>query len=169
MQALVQMYSATLDAQYLQQAITAAEWALAQRGAAGRGLSPRREGSPRARILEDTLAMGAGHAGALRRDRRSQLARTLTQAAARFIRRNFATPGAGPAMLSAADRGQVLKPTPQIDENIATARFFNLTRALHRQRRLSRQTPSGRCAFWSHATLRCCARPIPAFCWPTRR
>ena len=41
------------------------------------------------------------------------------------MRRNFATPS-GAGFASAADRGQTLKPTPQIDENIAAARFFNL-------------------------------------------
>ena len=41
-----------------------------------------------------------------------------------FARKSFAAPRAG--YLTAADRGQVLKPKPQIDENVAAARFFDL-------------------------------------------
>ena len=32
----------------------------------------------------------------------------------------------GPGYVTTADRGQVLRPKPQIDENVAAARFFNL-------------------------------------------
>ena len=73
-QALVQLYSATLDAQYLQQAITAAEWALAQRGLPSGGFrhDDKDQAGP---FLEDTLAMARGMLDSLRNDGRSQLAR----------------------------------------------------------------------------------------------
>jgi uncharacterized protein YyaL (SSP411 family) len=122
-QALVQLYSATLDQRYLQQAVTALDWAVAHRslGAGGFRHDDIDAAGP---YLEDTLAMGRGMLAVYTATGdRKWLARS--EAAGGFIKQTFAMPqGAG--YLTAADRHQVLKPKPQIDENLAAARFFNL-------------------------------------------
>jgi uncharacterized protein YyaL (SSP411 family) len=122
-QALVQLYSATLDEQYLRQAQSATEWTVKNRVLPEGGFrhDERAAAGP---YLEDSLAMGRGLLAlySVTGDRQ-WLARA--EDTARFVRKNFPTArGAGYA--TAADRGQVLKPKPQIDENIAAARFFNL-------------------------------------------
>jgi len=123
MQALVQMYAATLERPYIEQAIAAANWTVKHRALAGGGFR-HAEQDPGGPYLEDSLTMGRGFLAlySVTGDR-TWLVRA--QAAGDFIRRTFA-PRRGPGYATAADRGQVLRPKPQIDENVATARFFNL-------------------------------------------
>jgi uncharacterized protein YyaL (SSP411 family) len=122
-QALAQLYSATSERQYLDQAIAAANWAIQRRAIAGGGFRHAHQ-DPAGPYLEDTLAMGRGLLAlyAATADR-AWLARA--QSAADFIAQTFASKR-GPGYLTTADRGQVLRPKPQIDENVALARFFNL-------------------------------------------
>ncbi|MEO8630922.1 MAG: DUF255 domain-containing protein [Betaproteobacteria bacterium] len=122
-QALVQLYSATLDQRYLQQAVAALDWAVVHRALPAGGFR-HDESDAAGPYLEDTLAMGRGMLAAYTATGdRKWLARS--EAAGRFVKQTFAAPqGAG--YLTAVDRRQVLKPKPQIDENLAAARFFNL-------------------------------------------
>jgi uncharacterized protein YyaL (SSP411 family) len=123
MQALVQMYVATLERPYLEQAIAAANWTIEHRALVGGGFR-HAEQDPGGPYLEDTLTMGRGFLALYSATGdRAWLARA--QAAADFIARTFARKR-GPGYATAADRGQVLQPKPQIDENVATARFLNL-------------------------------------------
>ena len=121
-QALAQLYSATLDGQYLHQAVTAAEWALKHRRLPNGGFR-HDEHDVAGPYLEDSIAMGQGLLALYAvTGERKWLA--YAQEAGVFARKSFAAPRAGYA--TAADRGQVLKPKPQIDENVAAARFFDL-------------------------------------------
>jgi uncharacterized protein YyaL (SSP411 family) len=122
-QALAQLYGATLDRQYLDQAIAAASWALRQRALPGGGFR-HGEQDRSGPYLEDTLTMARGLLAlyAATGDR-AWLAHA--QSAAGFITKTFAATR-GPGFITSADRGQVLRPKPQIDENVAAARFYNL-------------------------------------------
>lgn len=122
-QALTQLYSATLDTQYLQQAVTAAQWTMRERALPDGGF--RHDADDDAGpYLEDTIAMGRALLALYAvTGERQWLSRA--QASAEFARKNF-TVNVPAGYSTAADRGQILKPKPQIDENIAAARFFNL-------------------------------------------
>jgi uncharacterized protein YyaL (SSP411 family) len=122
-QALVQLYSATGERQYLDQAITAANWALRNRALPGGGFR-HAEQDRSGPYLEDTLAMARGLL-ALYTATAERIWLTNAQSAAEFIAHTFAAKR-GPGFVTSADRGQVLRPKPQIDENVAAARFFNL-------------------------------------------
>jgi len=120
-QALTQLYSATLDPQYLSEARAAADWALRKRALPGGGF--RHDASDTdGPYLEDTLAIGRGML-ALYGATAERAWLFHARACAAFIRTRFAGEA---GYRTAQDRGQVLKPKPQIDENIAAARFFNL-------------------------------------------
>lgn len=120
-QALAQLYSATLDPQYLAEARAAADWALRNRALPGGGF--RHDASDAdGPYLEDTLAMARGMLALHAATGERAWLRHAREAAA-FIRTRFAAEAGYP---TAQDLGQVLKPKPQIDENIAAARFFNL-------------------------------------------
>jgi len=122
-QALVQLYSATLDEQYLRQAQAAAAWAIEHRSLPGGGFG-HDERDASGPFLDDSVAMGRALLALYSvTGKRKWLARA--EDAGRFVRNNFVT-GRNAGYTTAADRGQILKPTPQIDENIAAARFFNL-------------------------------------------
>ena len=141
-QALIQLYSATMDQRYLQQAVTALDWAVAHRSLPAGGFR-HDESDAAGPYLEDTLAMGRAMLAVYTAtgDRKWL---TRSEAAGRFIKQTFAAPqGAG--YLTAADRLQVLRPKPQIDENLAAARFFNL---------LARYTGSGDYAAQSQRAMR---------------
>jgi hypothetical protein len=122
-QALVQLYSATLDPLYLQEALATADWSVRNRSLSGGGFrhDENDAGGP---YLEDSVAMGRGLLAlySVTGDR-TWLARA--EQTARFVRATFAAKATA-GYATAAERGQVLKPMPQIDENLAAARFFNL-------------------------------------------
>jgi uncharacterized protein YyaL (SSP411 family) len=122
-QALVQLYSATLERQYQEQAIASANWAIQHRSLSGGGF---RHGEQDAAgpYLEDSLTMGRGLLALYAATgERPWLSRA--QSTADFIGHTFVGKR-GPGYVTTADRGQVLRPKPQIDENVAAARFFNL-------------------------------------------
>ncbi len=122
-QALVQLYSATLDPLYLRQALAAAEWSVRNRSLSSGGFrhDENDAGGP---YLEDSVAMGRGML-ALYTVTGDRGWLTRAEQTARFVRDTFALKGKG-GFATAAERGQVLEPMPQIDENLAAARFFNL-------------------------------------------
>jgi uncharacterized protein len=122
-QALVQLYSATLEPSYLRQAVAAADWSLRNRSLSGGGFR-HDESDAGGPYLDDSLAMGRGLL-ALYSATGDRAWLTHAQQTARFVRSTFAVEAAG-GFATAAERGQVLKPAPQIDENLAAARFFNL-------------------------------------------
>ena len=122
-QALVQLYSATLDPRYLRQAIAAADWSVRNRSLNSGGFRHDQNdtGGP---YLEDSVAMGRGLL-ALLSATGDRLWLTRAEQTGRFIRTTFVSK-ASSGYVTAAERGQILKPKPQIDENLAAARFFNL-------------------------------------------
>jgi len=122
-QALVQLYSATLDPRYLRQAIAAADWSVRNRSLNSGGFRHDQNdtGGP---YLEDSVAMGRGLL-ALFSATGDRLWLTRAEQTGRFIRTTFVSK-ASSGYVTAAERGQILKPKPQIDENLAAARFFNL-------------------------------------------
>jgi len=122
-QALAQLYSATLDRQYLDQAMVAANWTLRHRALPGGGFR-HAEQDPSGPYLEDSLTMARGLL-ALYAATGDRTWLVHAQSAASFIAQTFAAKR-GPGFLTSADRGQVLRPKPQIDENVAAARFYNL-------------------------------------------
>ena len=128
-QALVQLYGATGQADALSQALRSARWILEQRGLPGGGF--RHDAAFVAGpYLGDTLAMGRAFLSLyVATAERVWLGRA--EAAAGFIAKNFAA-GSGPAVgfITAAPAPQagalLATPKPQRDENIAMARFANL-------------------------------------------
>ncbi len=122
-QALVQFYSATGDSLYLRQAVAAADWTVRNRSLSGGGFrhDENDAGGP---YLEDSLAM-ARRLLALYSVTGDRVWLTRAEQTARFVRSTFASKATG-GYTTVAERGQVLKPMPQIDENLAAARFFNL-------------------------------------------
>jgi len=122
-QALAQLYSATLDRQYLDQAMVAANWTLRHRALPGGGFR-HAEQDPSGPYLEDSLTMARGLL-ALYAATGDRTWLVHAQSAASFIAQTFAAKRR-PGFITSADRGQVLRPKPQIDENVAAARFYNL-------------------------------------------
>ena len=122
-QALVQLYSATLDPLYLREAVATADWSVRNRSLSGGGFrhDENDAGGP---YLEDSVAMGRGLL-ALYSVTGDRIWLARAEQTARFVRSTFASK-AKAGYATAAERGQVLKPMPQIDENLAAARFFNL-------------------------------------------
>src|SRR4051794_2013775 len=129
-QGLVAWYAATGETKALDEAKQAAEWVIANRALDGGGFrhDERDSGGP---FLGDTLAMGRAFLalyGAT--GDREWLKRS--EAAAGFIEKRFGGNGAEDAAgfptaaAAAASASSALKPQPQIDENVAAARFFNL-------------------------------------------
>ena len=122
-QALVQLYSATLEEQYLEQAQAAATWTVELRLLPDGGFA-HDEKDASGPYLDDSVAMGRALLALYSvTGERNWLARA--EDAARFVRKSFIG-AANAGYMTVADGGQILKPTPQIDENIAAARFFNL-------------------------------------------
>ena len=109
------------DSDALDQAIAAANWALANRALSGGGF--RHDASDAAGpYLGDTLAMGRAFLALYRASAdRAWLERASS--AADFIAGNFAAHGAG--FTSARTTGPITA-VPRLDENIALARFANL-------------------------------------------
>ena len=122
-QALVQLYSATLEPLYLQQAVAAADWSVRNRSLSSGGFR-HDESDAAGPYLEDSVAMGRGLL-ALYSATGARIWLTRAEQTGRFIDSTFASKATG-GYVTAAERGQVLKPMPQIDENLAAARYFNL-------------------------------------------
>jgi uncharacterized protein YyaL (SSP411 family) len=133
-QALVQLYSATGQIAYLDQARRAAQWILEHRGLKGGGFRHDRSDAA-GPYLGDTLAMARAFLslyGATAE--RSWL--TRAEQAASFMAQNFIDPASTAGFTTAAiaaAAGAVAaapkngaSPKPQRDENIALARFANL-------------------------------------------
>ena len=123
-QALATLFDATGDKTCLEEARTAAQWAIANRALDGGGFS--HDAADRAGpFLEDTLAMGRGFLAlyASTGDRQ-WLARA--EAAMAFVEARFRN-GPLPGYLGTPSAAQaVIKWQPGIDENVALARFANL-------------------------------------------
>ncbi len=122
LQALTTLYAATGATRYLDQARRAADWTLAHRSLPDGGFR-HDEKDAAGPYLEDSLAMARGLLSLYQvTGERPWLDRA--QSAGTSMRKSFAKPRTG--FITARDRGSVLAPRPQIDENIAAARFFNL-------------------------------------------
>jgi uncharacterized protein len=122
-EAVAELYAATGDAQYLNEAVRAADWIVKNRALDGGGF--RHDAKDAAGpYLSDTLAMGRAFLALyeVTGDRR-WLARS--EAAAKFIAANFATGKAGYVTAKAPADGSYT-PRPERDENMLVARFGNL-------------------------------------------
>lgn len=120
--ALAQLYSATGDAEVLDEATKAAAWALRERALPGGGFSHDAKDAA-GPYLTDSLWMGRGLL-ALYAATGDRTFFAHARAATDFVQRRFRVAN---GFASAA--GGRLAPRPQIDENIALVRFANL---LHR-------------------------------------
>lgn len=122
---LAALYAASGDSRYLDQARRAAEWIVKHRSYPGGGFRHDRKDAA-GPYLGDSLAMGRAFLGlyAATADR-YWLVRA--EQAADFVARHFQA-GGGAAGFATADSsaGGVHKPAPQLDENVALARFANL-------------------------------------------
>lgn len=119
--ALTFLYSATGDEKTLDRALAATRWVLENRALPAGGF--RHDAVDAAGpYLEDTLAMGRAFLG-LYQVTGARMWLRRAEAAAGFIRANFAVGNAGYAT---ATTGGVLEPQPHVDENIMQARFANL-------------------------------------------
>jgi uncharacterized protein len=121
--ALAIFYTASGERRYLDDAITAARWVIANRSIATGGFrhDAKEVAGP---YLDDTLSMGRAFLGLyLATAEREWLHRAAD--AARFIERNFRQ--SDPGYVTSVDpKGSVLKPKANLDENIVLARFANL-------------------------------------------
>lgn len=114
---MVELFLATDDPAYLDRALQAAHWAIANRRLWGGGFRHERidRSGP---YLADTLWMGRAFLALYRATGDDEwLGRSLR--AAGFIERELRHPRAG--VVASADDGTPLKPLPQIDQNIQTA------------------------------------------------
>jgi uncharacterized protein len=121
--ALATAYTTTGDRVYLDDAMRAARWVLANRSLPGGGFrhDERDAAGP---YLEDTLAMGDAFLGLYTATgEREWLARAAS--AAGFIEQHFR--GSQPGYVTSAPRaGSKLKAKANVDENIPVARFANM-------------------------------------------
>lgn len=123
-EALATLYEASGDERALQAARAAAEWLLRNRRMPDGGYRHGEQDDGR-RYLNDTLAPARAFLALYRvTGERRWLAQA--QAAGDAIRKTFAAPGAG-YLTATADRSPIA-PLPELSENIAAARFFNLQR-----------------------------------------
>lgn len=121
--ALATAYAATGEPRYLNEAITATRWVLANRSLPGGGFrhAARDSHGP---YLEDTLAMGRALL-ALYEATGDRAWLTRAQSAADFIDQRFRVPKQPGYATSPVNAKAVLKPKTVLDENIATVRFGN--------------------------------------------
>ncbi len=121
-EALATLYEVTQDAGYLERARRAAAWVQSERALPGGGF--RHDAIDAAGpYLGDTLAMGRAYLHLYRiTGERAWLARS--REAADFMVENFRAPDAG--MLTAISDASPVPATPDIQENLAFARFANL-------------------------------------------
>ncbi|MGV6817649.1 MAG: DUF255 domain-containing protein [Thiotrichales bacterium] len=117
---LARLYEATGNTRYLNAAVAAAQWVLKNRAYYGGGF--RHDQIDKAGpYLNDTLYMGRAFL-ALYEATDNPLWLTRARQAAEFLNQYFRHPAAG--VVSATDNGTPVKPLPQIDQNISTARFL---------------------------------------------
>jgi uncharacterized protein len=123
--AVVNFYQATADTKTLDQAERAANWIIFNRSL-GDGGFRHDEKDPAGPYLADTLAMGRAFLSLYKSTAdRAWLARA--DHAAEFIEKHFVDPKSSAGVLTAALTGkEPFPPQPEIDENIATARFARL-------------------------------------------
>lgn len=120
---LVQLYDATGDVEILNEAITAANWIIANRAIAGGGF--RHDATDAAGpFLGDTLAMGQAFL-ALYGSTGDRAWLKLAQNAADFIDSHFVNENPG-IVTSAGKSIGPTAPRANLDENVAAARFANL-------------------------------------------
>ena len=121
-EALVTLYEASGDGQALTMARDALGWAAAHRKLKGGGYrhGQTNGGGP---YLGDSLTMGRAFLALYRATAEREWLTHALQAA-QFIQKNFRARDAG--FLSARAAIGPLKPLPDVQENITTARFFNL-------------------------------------------
>lgn len=127
-QSLATLYAATGDAQYLDDATTAAKWIIKNRELPdGKGGFRHDERDAAGPFLGDTLAMGRAFL-ALYAATGTREWLGKAEAAADFIEKNFkAAQDAGYATaLNPASAASLPPQQPQRDENVSTARFANL-------------------------------------------
>jgi uncharacterized protein len=123
--AMGSLYAATGNRQALDEALTAARWVIVNRSLAGGGFRHGETDAAGGPYLGDTLSMGRATLNlySVTADR-AWLARA--QAAAEFITAHFtAKDYVGVATSDLAAAGS-LAPRPELDENVAAARFANL-------------------------------------------
>lgn len=118
-EALLMLYQATGKAVYYNSAVEAAAWVLKNRSYADGGFRHNQtdDAGP---YLSDTLYMGRALLQLYQTSGDKQ-ALALAAKAGTFINQWFRYPQAG--LVSAVDNGTPVKPIPQIDQNIAAARF----------------------------------------------
>ena len=120
-EALVYLYEASNEKEYLESALKSAQWTLNNRLVQGGGIA--HDESRKLLYLEDNIAVGKGF---LALYRSTGEVRWLSQASqlGKFMRKYFKAPDAG--ILTSTDNGTPIKPLRVLDENIQSARFFNL-------------------------------------------
>jgi uncharacterized protein len=123
--ALVNLYAATGDSHPLDQAQRASQWIIAHRSLEGGGFR-HDEKDPAGPYLSDTLAMGRAFLS-LYKATADRAWLVKADQAADFIENHFidSTSSAG-VLTAAAAANQPFPPKPEIDENIAAARFARL-------------------------------------------
>ncbi len=122
--ALTQLYAATADQTYLEEAEKAARWVIANRQLPGGGFSHDKT-DVNGPYLGDTLSMGRAllNLYSVTADR-SWLKQS--EEAAKFIAKTFANGKTGFVSNVNKDPNAKLQPQPSLDENISVARFANL-------------------------------------------
>jgi uncharacterized protein YyaL (SSP411 family) len=123
--ALVSLYDATGDAQSLDEATHAARWIIANRSLEGGGFR-HDENDPAGPYLGDTLAMGRAFL-AIYQSTADRVWLTRADQAADFLEKHFVASSDSAGVLTSAAPGHPsFPPRPEIDENVATARFARL-------------------------------------------
>ena len=122
--ALATLGAATGKPAHVHEARVAAGWIIANRAMPGGGFRHDAEETGVGPYLDDTLAMGRAFL-ALHAATGERVWLDRAEAAARFIDQHFRNDGDRPGYVSTVRRG-VLRPRPNVEENIALARFTNL-------------------------------------------
>lgn len=123
---LASLYSATGEKQYLDEAVKAARWIMANRGLPGGGF--RHDASDSAGpYLGDTLSMGRAFLSLYSVTADREWLKDAEQAA-NFVTAHFVDKSGKSAGLLVSDpsKSPLHKPEPLYDENVVAARFFNL-------------------------------------------
>ncbi len=125
-QALAHLADATGEARYLDQAVRAASWVIANRQTAAGGFG-HGEADEAQSYLADNLAMAEAFLALYRTTGARDWLRRA-EASGRYIARQFAAEPAGFMAKKPAEdaRGALKNPVKQLEENVAATRFFNL-------------------------------------------
>jgi uncharacterized protein len=119
-QALASLYSVTNDKEHLDDAVRAANWIVARRALPNGGFS-HDENDAAGPYLGDTLTMGGAFLALYTVTADADWLHRAA-AAAQFINANFKSESG----FSTSSNSATLRPTQQVDENVALARFANL-------------------------------------------